>query len=243
MKRLLFTLLCFLAAVSCAAGQTVKLPTEVKVAPGRLAAILVEWDGDDLRWDVPPELDCFREYDPDPKRVRLRLVGYAPGKYRLLAVSCKAGKLSEFVSCAILVGDAPPPTPPGPQPPGPTPPGPTPGPAPIPLEGLRVLIVYESADLAKLPAGQHAVLYGEKVRGYLDSKCAVGADGRTREWRIWDKDASVINEAKHWQDAWARPRGPQLPWLIISNGKEGYEGPLPVAVEEMMLLLKKYGGA
>ena len=242
MNRFVLALLLLLLLAPLALGQSVTIPAEVRVPVGRLAAVTVVFDGEDFRYAAPADMDCFREYHPDPKTVRLRLIGYAPGKYQLFAVACKGGKLSEFAVCTVVVGEpTPPPTPPGPTP-GPTPPGPTPGPAPIPLEGLRVLIIYESAELAKIPASQHAVLNGEKVRGYLDSKCAVGADGKTKEWRIWDKDASVINEAKHWQDAWARPRGPAMPWVIISNGKDGYEGPLPVAVEEMMLLLKKFGG-
>lgn len=99
---------------STAFGQTVKLPPEVKVPVGRLATVTVEYDGDAVKWDVPPELDCFREYDEDAKKVRLRLIGYAPGTYRLLAVAAKGGKLSDFAVCNIVVGDPKPPTPPDP---------------------------------------------------------------------------------------------------------------------------------
>lgn len=127
MSRSLLTLLLLAGIAHPATGQTVKLPSEVKVAPGRLAAVAVDWDGDDVRWDVPPELDCFREYDPDPRKVKLRLIGYTPGRFRLLAVAAKGGKLSEFSTCAVVVEGTPPvpPTPPGPNPPvPPTPPTP-----------------------------------------------------------------------------------------------------------------------
>ena len=108
-------LLAFTAAL-CAAGiaaaQSVKLPDAVTVAPGRLAAVAVEFDGDDVRWRVSADLDVFREFDPDAKKIRLRLIGYAPGRFELCAVACKGGKLSEFATCVITVGNLTPPPPP-----------------------------------------------------------------------------------------------------------------------------------
>ena len=74
-------------------AQSVKLPSEVKVAAGRLTAVKVEWEGDDVWRDVPPDLDHFREYDPDPTMVRICLIRYAPAKYWRPAVPCKGGEL------------------------------------------------------------------------------------------------------------------------------------------------------
>jgi hypothetical protein len=79
------------------------------------------------------------------------------------------------------------------------------------------------------------------VRDYLRGKCVVGADGKTSEFRIWDKDVDAAADAKHWQDALKRPRA-STPWLIVSDGKSGYEGPLPANVDETLALLKKFGG-
>lgn len=139
---------------------------------------------------------------------------------------------------AVNVGVGP--APPGP--PGPNPPGPAPGPAPIPLAGFRVLMVYESADLSKMPAAQQAVLFSKSIRDYMNSKCPVGPDGKTREWRIYDKDVDLTAEAKTWRDAMARPRA-SVPWIVISTGTSGYEGPLPANAAEALALLQKYGGA
>lgn len=117
----LFVLALLLAAAP-ARAQAVKLPEKIEAKPGRLVAVSVDYDGDDVRWDVPPAFDCFREYDPDPKKVRLRLL--APpetpaGDYRLIAVAAKGGKLSPFSVCVVTVPGTPtPPTPP--QPPAPT---------------------------------------------------------------------------------------------------------------------------
>jgi hypothetical protein len=67
----------------------------------------------------------------------------------------------------------------------------------------------------------------------------VGADGKTREWRIWDKDVDPSQESAVWQAAMKRPRA-SVPWLLVSNGKTGYEGPLPGTADDLLALLKKY---
>jgi hypothetical protein len=154
---------------------------------------------------------------------------------------------TDFGQITFSVGDVgpTPPVPPGPTPPGPIPPGPTPptppGPAPIPTTGLRVLIVFESKDLTKYTPAQKSILYGDTIRSYLTAKCAKGTDGVTPEARFFDKDQNVANESPVWQEAMKRTRG-QLPWILISTGTEGFEGPLPATVEETMTLLKRYGG-
>lgn len=131
-----------------------------------------------------------------------------------------------------------PPTPPGPAP-GPTPPAPNP--APIPAAGFRVLIVYESADLSKMPAPQQAIIFSKTVRDYLNAKCVPGADAKTKEWRIFDKDTDVSAESTIWQAAMQR-HPISLPWLIVSNGTTGFEGPLPADVESTMKVLQQFGG-
>lgn len=233
MRRISVALILFLAAT--AQGQTVTLPKEVSIPTGRLGSVSITWDGTDCKWNVPPELDAFREYEPDAKVIRLRLMGNVPGRYRLFAVAAKDGKLSDFATCTIIIGEAPP-VPPGPEP---KPPGPTPDPAPIPVAGLRVLIVEETGERSKLPANQALILGSTVIRSWLNSACAKGADGKTPEYRIFDKDVSLAAESKVWQDAMARPRT-QVPWLIISNGKTGYEGALPATVDETLALLKKF---
>ncbi len=71
---------------------------------------------------------------------------------------------------------------------------------------------------------------------------AKGPDGKDG-FRIWDYDVDPANEAKVWQDAMkVKPDKTKLPWVIISNGKVGYSGPLPATVAEMQTLLAHYGG-
>lgn len=129
---------------------------------------------------------------------------------------------------------------PGPQPPKPDPVPPNPSPAPIAEPGFRVLVVYETADLPQLPRAQQQILTGPEVRGYLDQKCAKASG--TAEWRFFDKDTQFPSTCDSvWCKAMKRPRT-ALPWLIVSDGKSGYEGPLPPTVAETLDLLKKWGG-
>ena len=57
---------------------------------------------------------------------------------------------------------------------------------------------------------------------------------------MWDKDVDTTNEARMWKDGLSR-KGNQLPWLILSDGKQGYEGPLPNTMSETMAILRKFG--
>ena len=54
--------------------------------------------------------------------------------------------------------------------------------APITDLGNRCLIVYDSADVAKMPAKQQVIITGSRLRKYLDMSCI--KDG----WRIIDAD-------------------------------------------------------
>lgn len=167
--------------------------------------------------------------------------GLVSGRVELLIVPVGATKASDVIRRTIDVdtGTAPIP-PPQPKPEPKVDPKPV-DPAPIPVAGLRVLIVYESADLPKMLPTQSAIIFGAKTRAELNAACVVGDDGKTREWRMWDKDVDTSGESALWQTAFKRPRQ-GTPWVLISNGKAGFEGPLPANVDDFLTLLKKYGG-
>lgn len=137
----------------------------------------------------------------------------------------------------VVVGD-PAPAPPGPNPPGPTPPGPTP---PLPQQGLRLMIVFESKN-HQMSASQVAAINAKEFREYLNAKCV--KVNNWPEWRVWDKDTDLSRESEVWKTAMGRWKaaGEKLPWLLISNGKEGYEGELPKDLPSLMALVKQYGG-
>ena len=139
----------------------------------------------------------------------------------------------EIDRITVVVGEK---KPDDPQPPGPNPPGPVP---PMPGQGFRVLIVLESRDLSTLPSSQVAALTAREVREYLNNKCV--KEGNQPAWRMWDKDTDISREDDHWKEAMKRPRS-TLPYVLISNGKDGYEGEMPKTTAELLALLKKYGG-
>lgn len=117
--------------------------------------------------------------------------------------------------------------------PGPGP-GPTPdGDAPFPAEGLHVLIIHETKDAAQLPAGQRAILWGQATREFLD--------GKTAGWRIYDPQQDVTNDAEVWKAGMDVPRE-SLPWLLVSNGRAGYSGPLPETPEAFREIVNQHAG-
>lgn len=221
---------------SFAFSQTIELPAEVKGTKGQFIRVPAKTDGTVVMWySLDEGLNVFPvELLKDSKTAVVSAP--ADGRYRLLAYTALKDSPSLPSICVVVVGN-PEPAPPGPGPKPPIPPKPV-DPAPIPLEGFRVLIVTETSE--KLTPTQSSIIFGEKVRSYLREK-AVKGPMNTPEFRVFDKDADLTAEAKHWQDAIRRPRT-SLPWLIISNGTYGYEGPLPASIEETLTLLKKFGG-
>lgn len=203
-------------------------PTDVQ---GKTCSV-IEISADSATGDVAWMYDATK-FDAEHSRQygkTLILVTDSPGVY---SVNCVIWDSRKIEMVRVIVS--------GPQPPPGPGPGPTPSPAPIPVDGFRVLIVYESSELSKMPAAQQSILYSKPVRDYLNAKCVMGPDGKTKEWRIYDKDVATDAESKTWQDAMKRPRQ-SIPWLIVSDGKTGYEGPLPGSVDEAMAILKKWGG-
>lgn len=216
-------------------SQTIRLPVEVKGDPGTFIRVVADTDGAHVRWYALDSGLALFPVDLLKDSKTAVVIAQAKGRYRLIAWTAKGDVPSLAVETVVVIGEVPP-VPPGPVPPGPVPPVP---PSPIPLDGFRVLVVVETADLSKLPAGQLAALYSERVRGYLNQKC-VKEDGRPA-WNVWDKDVSTDLVPKHWQDAMKRPRG-SVPWILISTGKDGYEGPFPATEADTLALLAKYGG-
>ena len=243
--RFILALLATLFFACLATAQSVTLPAEVKGAVGSWVIVAPEKiDGGKPRWRIDPGLQEVR-LDlllPPEQLAQLRgkvVTANRPGRYKLEAWNAKADAASEISTCWVVIGE-PGPMPPEPKPPEPKPPEPKPPDvAPIPLDGFRVLIVHESAD--NLTPAQKAILTAQAVRQYLNAKCVKGPDGVTGEWRIWDKDIDASGDAKHWQDALKRPRT-GTPWIVISTGRAGFEGPLPTTVAETLTLLKKWGG-
>lgn len=113
------------------------------------------------------------------------------------------------------------------------------GDVPLPGTGLRVLIVE---DATARTAEIVEVINGEAVRSWLDTHCAKGDDGNP-SYRILPKGIDATNLAPIWREALSVADVIPPPAIVITNGRRGYKGPLPLPAEETLALLKKYGGA
>jgi hypothetical protein len=231
MRRILWLL--FLAGACCGAEPLLTLPASVSGDPGDYIMVPATTACKEVRWyAVDKGLKVFPvQLLKDSKTA---VVSGPAGSYRLMAYTARGDLPSDPAICTVVIGT------PGPTP-GPTPPAPPVPPAPpIPGEGLRVLVVYETAELSKLPPGQVNALYSSDVRAYLNAKCSQGTGG-ARNWRVWDKDIDATNDEAWTREALKRPRQ-SLPWVVITNGTGGFEGPLPGSVDDTLALLKKFGG-
>lgn len=97
----------------------VKGPSDVSVQVGRLASVPLSIDGDEADYVVlGTDVDAFREYSQDPKQIKLRVIGYAPGMAYVVVASTKGGKLQPLFKVVVtVVGSQPgPPLPPSPEP-------------------------------------------------------------------------------------------------------------------------------
>jgi hypothetical protein len=160
------------------------------------------------------------------------------GRAELIVIPVGATKESDIGRKLIdsLTAPLPPPVPP-------KPPAPKPSAAPIAGDGFKVLIVIEEMQAQTYPPAQQNAIYGKATRDYLNAKCPVGADGKTKEWRIYDQNVDASAESKVWQDAMKRERK-SVPWIVVSNPQNGggFEGPLPTTEAEITALLRKFGG-
>lgn len=206
-------------------------PARVSVAVGEVDRVTIKQDAKkDVGWrSGTAESNLFvDELRAKEGETRLLIQGKVKGTYYIVLWS-KGETDSSVVE--VVVGDGKPDI---------LPPGPTPTPPPIPEKGFRVLVVFESEELQKYPASQVAAMMSGEVRGYLNDKCATSNDGKGKEWAVMDKDTTGL--PKLWQDAVGKAKGKTLPYIIISDGTTGFEGPLPPTTSEVLTLLKKYGG-
>lgn len=98
-------------------GGWIKTDKEVALSVGRLARVPVEIDADEVEYRIlGGNVDGFREYDPDPKKLRLCVLGYENGTAYIVIAGVKGGKLLAPEIIIIKVGGGVPPKPVDPKP-------------------------------------------------------------------------------------------------------------------------------
>lgn len=244
MRNLLAVTLLLIAPVVAFAQNKLGLPSEIHGSPGRFIAVTADTPATSVLWIAADEqLDVFPLALQDPKSTVV--VCPTPGKYKLWCVAAIGGAQAKSYTWICIDGPVPPPVPPGPVPPGPgpippVPPVPPEPPSPISEPGFRVLVVWDSSAQTKMKPDQLDALFADTVKDYMNTHCVKGPDG-TPERRLWDTNADPsLDPSVPLKKAFARPRK-SLPWIVVGNGKAGWEGALPATVPEMMTLLKRYG--
>ena len=159
-----------------------------------------------------------------------------PGTHTLQVNVISDGPLQwDDETVTVTVGESPTPEPaPDPDPTPDPAPDPHPGVAPIDGPGFRVLFVSETGE--RMPAEVEDAFYAPEITSYLNANC-IKVDGQP-DFRRVDPDTQFTDVNHRFSKALSRPRA-SLPWLIISNGKSGYEGPFPGGKDATLALLKK----
>lgn len=202
------------------------VPRELKAEPGDIVEVVVKAPaGTEIGYRLVGGKALFRELKTD-----------TPGE-RVFWFNAKAGGTYSVVwwtkgetastETAIAVGKGP--TPPDP----PQPPDPPDPPKPPPDGPLRVIFVYESS--AAMTAAQQSVMFGAKVREYLDAK--------SKGWRRYDKDVDAANEKDAELKAlWGAARGhvTAVPCVVVGRGSKVEILPLPATEDAALELFKKY---
>jgi hypothetical protein len=234
--------LCLLVVLiaGTAFGADLTLPATITGEPGDFLRVSANTTGTVVKWkSYNRELKLFPMDQLKDTKTAI-VTATKPGKYRLFAVTSDATGPSDIAETEIVITGQPDPAP-GPQPAPPTPTPPPADPAPIPAPGFRVLVIYDTLTVTTLPAAQQNALFSKAVSEYLNARCIRGQDMKTPEWRFFDAKIDPSADGALWVEAMKRPRK-QLPWLIVSDGSKGYEGPLPANEADFLALLKRYGG-
>lgn len=114
---------------------------------------------------------------------------------------------------------------------------------PFPSEGFACLILKEASKVGELPEAQRAIFTSSRILRYSQKAQEINGDPF---FRIWDDDYSegqLQNVGQHLRDAYRdvkKQANGQLPWIAVTNGKNGFSGPLPGSIEETINLLNKY---
>jgi hypothetical protein len=105
---------------------------------------------------------------------------------------------------------------------------------------FRMLILYDSKTLSKLPLTQLNMITSnadDSLRVFADKNCV--KVGGQPEWRFLDYRADLTG-------AWARLRDrtkpTEYPWLAVENGPHHWEGSLPKDFEALKPIVDKYAG-
>lgn len=213
------------------------IPQEIKADPGKWVTVSPDTNAKAVKYVGLDGLDAFPSSELKDGR-KLIVNPTKAGRYRFVAVGTLNDEQTD-TPFTIVVGNVPPTPGPGPSPE----PGPTPSdPSPFSGEGVRVLILYETADSATYSKEHQAIMAPSKeVSEFLNGICTAYGTTGTKAWRVWDKDTrpeTVSDTSFRGALTAAKPTG--FPWLIVGNGTSGFSGPLPATTAKFKEQVQKF---
>ena len=108
---------------------------------------------------------------------------------------------------------------------------------PVKKREFRVLILEDSKSRNSLPSPQRLILTAKTVRDYLNQYCVKGPDGKTPEWRILDYRDTLDGV---WAEVVAAGPAASYPWMWVSDGTDGFSGPLVEDIDRFLQTVKPY---
>lgn len=114
--------------------------------------------------------------------------------------------------------------------------------------GLTVVIVEDETRQEPLSSGYLVATGSAAVEEYAASKCVKGADGKTPEFKKYKMGTDVSMQSPVVQKLHKEvvqkmdKAGAKDPYIGIQAGRKSAVGPCPEGEENMLKLLKKYGG-
>lgn len=228
--------------LTAASAQEIIVPQEVMIG-SKIVAEIPNAPRGNILWDYPDTLES------EEIGAKVYFWGIA-GTYKINAVIIPLklitveGKSFDVVDGPVkrvnatfkIIGSVPP---------APVPP-PEPSPTTVPFEtpGLTVIIFREAGEGGSLPVGQRNIFVSSKILKWCTENC-VKIAGQPA-FRIWDDDYTPErfgNVDPILKSAYFKilPQAQNnLPWIVISDGKKGYSGPLPKDIDTTLTLLQGF---
>ena len=101
--------------------------------------------------------------------------------------------------------------------------------APIDVSKYTVVIIEETEQRSHIPQSQLNAINSQVWRDYAKSQGG--------QWRVLDPHADISKEEKWVKDSFLLTEA--LPWLIFASPDNGYSGPLPENLEELLEVITK----
>ena len=110
--------------------------------------------------------------------------------------------------------------------------GPRPDNAPITVQGLHVLMVYEAERQDKLMPDEVDIIESAQGAGDLRKWLDANAKGN---WHLYDQNIDLSDSPAWVKEAMSLHPADEIPWILVANSDSGYKGKFPDGTESDMV--------